>query len=83
MDCPICQAPTPPRAENRFHPFCSQRCQLVDLARWLDGDYRIPGEPVDDIVASPPREDDDEGARNGATGNGGRRDPYSDDDLRH
>jgi len=23
-------------------PFCSTRCQLVDLGRWLDEDYRIP-----------------------------------------
>ncbi len=66
MECPICQAPAPPRAENRFYPFCSQRCQLVDLGRWLDGDYRIPGEPVDDIVALP----DDEDAGSGARGNG-------------
>jgi endogenous inhibitor of DNA gyrase (YacG/DUF329 family) len=83
MDCPICQSPTPPRAENRFYPFCSQRCQLVDLGRWLDGDYRIPGEPVDDIVAVPPGEDGGDVAGHGATGNGGRRDAYDDDDLQH
>jgi len=23
-------------------PFCSTRCQLIDLGRWLDEDYRIP-----------------------------------------
>jgi endogenous inhibitor of DNA gyrase (YacG/DUF329 family) len=50
MQCPICQAPCPPRAENKAHPFCSHRCQLIDLGHWLDGDYRIPGEPVDDIA---------------------------------
>jgi endogenous inhibitor of DNA gyrase (YacG/DUF329 family) len=77
MDCPICQSPTPPRAENRFYPFCSQRCQLVDLGRWLDGDYRIPGEPVDDIVALP---DDDDG--NGPRGNDPHG-PRDEDDLRH
>ena len=71
MDCPICQAPTLPRAENRFYPFCSQRCQLVDLGRWLDGDYRIPGEPVDDIVALP-------GDVDGARGDG-----MDDEDLPH
>lgn len=53
MHCPICQATCPPRAENKAHPFCSQRCQLIDLGHWLDGDYRIPGEPVDDIPALP------------------------------
>ena len=24
-------------------PFCSERCQLFDLSRWLNEDYRIPG----------------------------------------
>lgn len=23
-------------------PFCSDRCKLVDLGRWLDGKYQIP-----------------------------------------
>ena len=29
-----------------FRPFCSERCRLLDLARWVDGGYRIAGEPV-------------------------------------
>lgn len=24
-----------------FRPFCSRRCKLADLGRWLDEDYRI------------------------------------------
>ena len=24
--------------------FCSERCKLVDLSKWLDGTYRVPGE---------------------------------------
>jgi endogenous inhibitor of DNA gyrase (YacG/DUF329 family) len=24
-------------------PFCSERCRLVDLGRWIDGAYVIPG----------------------------------------
>jgi endogenous inhibitor of DNA gyrase (YacG/DUF329 family) len=31
-----------------WRPFCSRRCQLQDLARWVDGDYRLPGEPLRD-----------------------------------
>ena len=27
-------------------PFCSDRCKLVDLGRWIDGDYAIPGAPA-------------------------------------
>ena len=26
-------------------PFCSERCQLVDLGRWLSEEYRVPEEP--------------------------------------
>jgi hypothetical protein len=33
--------------DARYTPFCSERCKLLDLARWVDGAYRIPGDPVD------------------------------------
>jgi endogenous inhibitor of DNA gyrase (YacG/DUF329 family) len=36
-------------------PFCSERCRLLDLARWIDGDYRVAAEPV----SPDPRESDD------------------------
>ena len=29
-----------------FPSFCSERCQLVDLGRWVEGEYRVPGEAV-------------------------------------
>jgi endogenous inhibitor of DNA gyrase (YacG/DUF329 family) len=32
----------------RFAPFCSVRCQQIDLGRWLKGDYVIPGKPDED-----------------------------------
>jgi endogenous inhibitor of DNA gyrase (YacG/DUF329 family) len=41
--CPACRRPAPPRPGNRAFPFCSDRCRLLDLGRWLDGAYRIPG----------------------------------------
>ncbi len=25
-----------------YRPFCSERCKLLDLAKWVDGDYRVP-----------------------------------------
>lgn len=37
--CPICGRP----AERAYYPFCTPRCQEVDLGRWLTGVYRIPG----------------------------------------
>jgi uncharacterized protein len=27
-------------------PFCTERCRLIDLGRWIDGVYAIPGPPA-------------------------------------
>ena len=51
--CPICGKDSVPA----YRPFCSKRCADVDLARWLRGDYVIPGPPVDDV----PADDDEQG----------------------
>ena len=32
--------------DERWRPFCSERCRNADLARWADGRYRVAGEPV-------------------------------------
>jgi hypothetical protein len=53
--CTICRQAVPPRDENPAFPFCSSRCQLIDLGRWLDGEYRVPApiSPEDaDLVAA-------------------------------
>jgi len=57
MLCPICKKPVrePAADEPRgSFPFCSERCKLVDLGRWLDGRYQIP------VEISPGDESDDE-----------------------
>ena len=41
--CPTCRRESP-RAGNKQFPFCSERCQLVDLGRWLGEEYRVPEE---------------------------------------
>lgn len=42
LECPICgKAVT--WEENEFRPFCSERCKMIDLGRWADERYRIPG----------------------------------------
>lgn len=40
--CPMCSGPT----VHTFRPFCSRRCAELDLARWLKGNYAIPGPPA-------------------------------------
>jgi endogenous inhibitor of DNA gyrase (YacG/DUF329 family) len=43
--CPTCRRETEWEG-NRFRPFCSDRCRLLDLAAWADERYRVPGEPL-------------------------------------
>ena len=45
--CPICSKAyeIPALAELPSFPFCSERCRLIDLGRWIDGQYTIPGGP--------------------------------------
>jgi endogenous inhibitor of DNA gyrase (YacG/DUF329 family) len=42
--CPTCRGVSL-KQDNKVFPFCSHRCQLVDLGRWLDEEYRVPEEP--------------------------------------
>jgi len=54
--CPTCGRTTgnlPPEL-RRYLPFCCQRCQLIDLGRWFDEQYRIPGEPSGQDMPEPP-----------------------------
>ncbi len=41
MRCPTCRRETTYEG-NPFRPFCSERCQLIDLDNWLSERYRIP-----------------------------------------
>ncbi len=41
--CPICHGVTSFSVENRHRPFCSARCQMVDLGNWLGERYVVPG----------------------------------------
>ena len=58
--CPVCGKGAPPRSENRFAPFCSERCRLVDLGRWLGEAYRIPGARAGDGAVQGDHPDADE-----------------------
>lgn len=41
--CPTCRQEVKLLVDNRAYPFCSPRCQRLDLAKWLGEGYRIPG----------------------------------------
>jgi uncharacterized protein len=42
--CPNCKKRVEVGPENRWRPFCSERCRLIDLGAWVDGKYAIPTE---------------------------------------
>ena len=42
--CPVCDA----ERVEKFRPFCSKRCQELDLGRWFTGSYAIPSEEIPD-----------------------------------
>jgi endogenous inhibitor of DNA gyrase (YacG/DUF329 family) len=33
--------------DDRWRPFCSERCRMADLGRWLREDYRVAGADMD------------------------------------
>jgi hypothetical protein len=55
VPCPRCGAPSPFTPQNKWRPFCSERCKLIDLGQWASEGHRVPGEeaPPD---AEPPQD---------------------------
>ena len=49
--CVVCRRDP---VDDRWQPFCSERCRNEDLARWVDGRYRLAG----DAVPAPDNETD-------------------------
>jgi endogenous inhibitor of DNA gyrase (YacG/DUF329 family) len=58
--CPICGkvAEIAGIGDLPTFPFCSERCQLIDLGRWIDEGYAVP----DDV---PPPDPPDPAAEEG------------------
>lgn len=42
VDCPTCGKKVIWNETNTFRPFCSKRCQLIDLGEWAAEEKRIP-----------------------------------------
>lgn len=45
VNCPQCGKAAEYSPENRFRPFCSERCRLIDMGAWASDQYRIPAQP--------------------------------------
>jgi uncharacterized protein len=42
VNCPTCSKAVEWRPENRFRPFCCERCKQIDLGAWANDEYRVP-----------------------------------------
>lgn len=42
VDCPTCAKKVVWSPENKFRPFCSERCKQIDLGAWAEEKYSIP-----------------------------------------
>jgi len=54
--CPICGKP----AVEQLRPFCSRRCAVVDLNRWLSGVYAVSVKDEEDEDGAPAAKGGDE-----------------------
>ncbi len=51
--CSICKQPTDYTGKlPALYPFCSDRCQLIDLGRWFNEQYTIDRDLTPDDVAA-------------------------------
>lgn len=52
VKCPQCNNPSPYSEANKWRPFCSERCRLIDLGEWASEGYQIAAEPSLDDFSS-------------------------------
>ena len=41
--CPNCNKDASISKNNKFRPFCSQKCKLIDFGAWATEKFKIPG----------------------------------------
>jgi endogenous inhibitor of DNA gyrase (YacG/DUF329 family) len=46
VTCPTCGKKVTWSKQQRWRPFCSERCKMIDLGDWLDETHRIPGNEI-------------------------------------
>ena len=51
VNCPTCEKEVIWSAQSPYRPFCSKRCQLIDLGEWADEKKVIVGSN-DDVMSS-------------------------------
>lgn len=52
VNCPTCNKSVKWCKESIHRPFCSKRCQLIDLGEWASESHSIPGRQATDELLS-------------------------------
>jgi endogenous inhibitor of DNA gyrase (YacG/DUF329 family) len=60
MVCPICRQQTAWEG-NPWRPFCSERCQVIDLGTWAAEQYRVPGPQLSMELPTEPTQETEPG----------------------
>jgi len=55
VPCPRCGALSPFAPQNKWRPFCSERCKLIDFGQWASEGYRVSGDETPP-EAEPPQD---------------------------
>ena len=49
VKCPTCHKKVEWSDKNPHRPFCSKRCQLIDLGEWAKESNRLPSDSIEDV----------------------------------
>ena len=56
MKCPHCGKEIKD-SKQPYRPFCSDRCKLLDLGKWISEEYRVPALETEDNEEKNSRKD--------------------------
>ncbi|MFT7186695.1 MAG: endogenous inhibitor of DNA gyrase (YacG/DUF329 family) [Pseudohongiellaceae bacterium] len=48
VNCPTCKNEVQWNDESEYRPFCSDRCQKIDLGAWANEEFSIAAEPTEE-----------------------------------
>jgi hypothetical protein len=60
VKCPTCGKMVEWSTENKWRPFCSERCRIIDLGEWAAERHRIPSETPEEFDEGEGREKSEE-----------------------
>lgn len=49
--CPMCSNERGNLPENKWYPFCGEKCKILDLYNWLSEEYFVPCEQLPQAVS--------------------------------